>query len=165
MHHDFHWLLIATKLLTAEFYSLYIKESESKILERSESGSEIWKGREIFETKRWIFYLRLRNPVYISVFLHQKCVKLSNAIRETVKTSMKVFESGGRYFQNDFLDVFDVYNQLLDHVPPDVLSTAEEIVKFILSSCALLSAFSCVIVTTADENNCAYHNSFYLMFS
>ena len=35
VHHDFHWLLIATKLLTAKFQSLYVKRSE--ILERSDS--------------------------------------------------------------------------------------------------------------------------------
>ena len=41
MHHDFHWVLVATKFLTGKFYSLYVKESESRveseILERPES--------------------------------------------------------------------------------------------------------------------------------
>jgi len=32
LHHDFHWLLVATKLLTAKLHSHYVKESE--ILER-----------------------------------------------------------------------------------------------------------------------------------
>jgi len=32
-YHDLHWLLIATKLLTAKFHSLYVK---SGILERSD---------------------------------------------------------------------------------------------------------------------------------
>ena len=35
--HDFHWLLIAKRLLTAKLHSLYIKESESELLESSES--------------------------------------------------------------------------------------------------------------------------------
>ena len=34
VYHDFHWLLVATKLLTAKLYSLYAKESESEILKR-----------------------------------------------------------------------------------------------------------------------------------
>ena len=35
VYHDFHWLLIATKFLTAKLHSLYVRESE--ILERLES--------------------------------------------------------------------------------------------------------------------------------
>ena len=31
MHQDFHWLIIATKLLTAKLHSLYVKESESGV--------------------------------------------------------------------------------------------------------------------------------------
>jgi len=39
MHHDFYWLLVVTKLLTAKIHSRYVKESElvSEILERPES--------------------------------------------------------------------------------------------------------------------------------
>jgi len=33
VHHDFHCLLLATKLLTAALHSRYVKESESEILE------------------------------------------------------------------------------------------------------------------------------------
>ena len=33
--HDFHWLLAATKLLTAKLHSRYMKESESDILPRT----------------------------------------------------------------------------------------------------------------------------------
>ena len=40
VYHDFRWLLVATKLLTVKLHSLYVKESESEILERSESGGE-----------------------------------------------------------------------------------------------------------------------------
>jgi len=38
VHHDFHWLLVATKLLTAKLHSRYVKEPESmsEVLERSE---------------------------------------------------------------------------------------------------------------------------------
>jgi len=50
VHHDFQWVLVATKFLTAKLHSLYVKESESEILERSELESES------------DFYLRLRNP-------------------------------------------------------------------------------------------------------
>jgi len=38
VHHNFHRLLIATKLLTANLHCLYVKESE--LLERSELESE-----------------------------------------------------------------------------------------------------------------------------
>jgi len=31
VHQDFHWLIIATKLLTAKLHSLYVKESESGV--------------------------------------------------------------------------------------------------------------------------------------
>jgi len=40
VYHDFHWLLLATKFLTAELHSSYAKKSESEILERSESEFE-----------------------------------------------------------------------------------------------------------------------------
>jgi len=62
VHHDFHWLLIATKLLTAKLHSLYVKESESEILESL--GSELGVGNfgKVGDGSRsWIFYLRLRN--------------------------------------------------------------------------------------------------------
>jgi len=36
-YHDFHWLLVATKMLTAKLHLRYAMESESEILERSES--------------------------------------------------------------------------------------------------------------------------------
>ena len=39
VYHDFHWLLVATKLLTAKLHTLYVKESES--LEKSELESDI----------------------------------------------------------------------------------------------------------------------------
>jgi len=50
--------------LTAKFHSLYVKESESEILERWESeilrsrsrSRKLWKGLS------WIFYLWLRSP-------------------------------------------------------------------------------------------------------
>jgi len=45
VHHDFHGLLVAMKLLTATLHARYVKESvsESKVLERSvlESDSDI----------------------------------------------------------------------------------------------------------------------------
>jgi len=34
VYHDFHWVLAATKLLTAKRHSLYVTELESEILER-----------------------------------------------------------------------------------------------------------------------------------
>jgi len=40
VYHDLHWLLVATKLLTAKLHSRYVKESESEILEKSASVSE-----------------------------------------------------------------------------------------------------------------------------
>jgi len=58
VYHDFHWVLAATKFLAAKLHSLYVKESESEILERSELGWIFWKGRSWSQT----FYLRLRNP-------------------------------------------------------------------------------------------------------
>ena len=33
VHCDFHWLLVATKLLTAKLHSLHVKEADSEILE------------------------------------------------------------------------------------------------------------------------------------
>jgi len=41
VYHDFHWVLVAIKLLTGKLHSLYVKESESEILERSELESDI----------------------------------------------------------------------------------------------------------------------------
>jgi len=41
VYHDFHWVLVATKLLTAKLHSLYVKELELEILERSELESDI----------------------------------------------------------------------------------------------------------------------------
>ena len=38
LYNDFHWVLDAIKFLTAKIHSLYLKESELEILERSESG-------------------------------------------------------------------------------------------------------------------------------
>ena len=44
VHHDFHWLLVATKLLTAKLHSRYamaseiLRSAEPKVLERSESN-------------------------------------------------------------------------------------------------------------------------------
>jgi len=38
---DFHWVLIATKFLVAKLHLLYVKESGSEILERSELESNI----------------------------------------------------------------------------------------------------------------------------
>jgi len=43
VHHYFHWLLVATKLLTAKFHSRYVKDSESEVVERSELESDIWR--------------------------------------------------------------------------------------------------------------------------
>jgi len=40
VHHDCHWLRIATNLLTAQLHSLYVMGSESEILEKSELISE-----------------------------------------------------------------------------------------------------------------------------
>jgi len=34
--HDIHWVLVATKLLTAKLHSFYVNESKSEILKRSE---------------------------------------------------------------------------------------------------------------------------------
>jgi len=53
MRHDFHWLLVATKLVTAKLHSCYVKDSEFKILERSE-----W---EKVGRSSWTFYFRLSN--------------------------------------------------------------------------------------------------------
>jgi len=52
-------MLVATKLLTAKFHSLYVKESESEILERLELSRKFWKVRSW--SRSWTFYLRLRN--------------------------------------------------------------------------------------------------------
>jgi len=41
VYYDFHWVLVATKLLKAKLHSLYVKELESEILERSELESDI----------------------------------------------------------------------------------------------------------------------------
>ena len=41
LYHDFHWVLVAVKFLGAKLHSLYIKESESEILERSVLESDI----------------------------------------------------------------------------------------------------------------------------
>jgi len=46
VYHDFHWLLLAAKLLTAKLHSRYVRGSE--IPERSELGRT--------------FHLRLHNP-------------------------------------------------------------------------------------------------------
>jgi len=40
VYHDFHWLLVATKLFTAKHHSCHVRELESEILERSELDSE-----------------------------------------------------------------------------------------------------------------------------
>jgi len=52
-HHDFHWLLVATKLLTAKLHSCYVKESEL--------------ASEISEARNRTFCLWLRNPGYITI--------------------------------------------------------------------------------------------------
>jgi len=36
VYHDFHGVLVATKFLATKLHSLYVKKSESEILERSE---------------------------------------------------------------------------------------------------------------------------------
>ena len=41
VYHVFHWVLVATKLLTAKLYSLDVKELELEISERSELESDI----------------------------------------------------------------------------------------------------------------------------
>ena len=41
MYHDFHCALVATKFLITKLNSLYVKESGSEILERSELESNI----------------------------------------------------------------------------------------------------------------------------
>jgi len=41
VHHDFHWLLIVTKLLTTNFHYIYVKDSESEIFERPEFETDI----------------------------------------------------------------------------------------------------------------------------
>jgi len=46
-YHHFHWLLVATKLLTAKLHSGYRRRSP-----------KFWKGRSVSQT----FHLRLRNP-------------------------------------------------------------------------------------------------------
>jgi len=62
-----HFLLCTTfpLILTVQFHSLYVKESESEILERLESESGAGVGsRKFWKGRSWsrIFYLRLRNP-------------------------------------------------------------------------------------------------------
>ena len=52
VYHDFHRVLDATKLLTAELHSLYVKESESEILNRSES--------DILPPTPQLWYLQLK---------------------------------------------------------------------------------------------------------
>ena len=47
VQHDFRWLLVATKLLTAKLHSCYAKESKPEILERLESVSEILEWSDI----------------------------------------------------------------------------------------------------------------------
>ena len=58
VYHDFHWVLVAIKFLAAKLHSLYLKESDSEILERSELEWKFGKGRGWCQT----FYFRLRNP-------------------------------------------------------------------------------------------------------
>ena len=50
--------VICYKFLAAKLHSIYVKESESEILERSELEWKLWKGRSWSQT----FHLRLRNP-------------------------------------------------------------------------------------------------------
>jgi len=70
-------MLVATKLLAAKLHSLYVNESESNILERSELEWEFWKGRSWSQT----FYLRLRNPrchTWMMAFIRLVMVVQSN---------------------------------------------------------------------------------------
>ena len=41
VYHDFHWLLVATKMLTAKFHSLYVKSRSRKFWKLSELESDI----------------------------------------------------------------------------------------------------------------------------
>jgi len=59
VQHDFRWLLIATKLLTAKLFSLHVKELE--ILEKLESES----GRR----KRMLARLREQNKSLVSAYV------------------------------------------------------------------------------------------------
>ena len=40
MYHAFHWVLVATKFLTAKSHAIYVKKLELEILERSKVESE-----------------------------------------------------------------------------------------------------------------------------
>jgi len=53
VHNGFHWLIVATKLLTAKLHSLYVKESE--ILERLESGHFTYGTTTLITTSVGIF--------------------------------------------------------------------------------------------------------------
>ena len=61
VHHDFHWQLIATKLLTAKLHTLYFKERGRKFLK----CRRFWKDW----SRSRIFYLRLGGKISDSATL------------------------------------------------------------------------------------------------
>jgi len=87
VHHDFHWLLVATKLLTAELHS------------RSVGSRKLWKGRsrKILEarSRNRIFCLRIRKPGVIELKQDTESVspkrkgKCSRKKKETLLTPTK----------------------------------------------------------------------------
>jgi len=85
VHHDFHWLLLATKLLTAKLHSRYVKElvSESEILERPESENSEARSRSR------TFHLRL-------------CNAGSNLVQSTPKRISMVLKSKGGHIRYQF---------------------------------------------------------------
>jgi len=69
--HDFHWLLVATKLLTTQLHSCYAKKAE--ILQRPESDVNLRFRNPVI--KHWS-----RQPITISTIPHLEsfCVEGSN---------------------------------------------------------------------------------------
>jgi len=63
VYHDFHWLLVATKLLTAKLYSLYVKELESRV------GIRVVNFGEVGHTSRDVRFLTTEYNVKPLVFL------------------------------------------------------------------------------------------------
>jgi len=79
---NFFWSFVETEIsccapwfpfiLTAKFHSLYVEESESGIFERW--SRKFWKDRN----RRWIFYLRLRNPAWSKQSVADVCKNWKN---------------------------------------------------------------------------------------
>jgi len=91
LYHDFHVMLDATKFLTAKIHSLYVKESESEILERSELKSE----SDIFPaTPQPCYTLRccsMSTGEFLKMFFTEFCIKKKKQIPEFLHEFCKWF--------------------------------------------------------------------------